>query len=70
MDPKVKLAIHLSNKEIELEGVLLEIKKCEAYINSPKVPNGKYKKSKIKELEKLVKKRDELTTYITEQALL
>lgn len=70
VDQKFKLAIQLSLKEVELEELLKDIKKCEGYINSPKIPSGKHKNAKIKELEKLVKKRDELSTYITEQALL
>lgn len=70
MDPKIRLAIQLSNKEIELEAILLEIRKCEAYINSPRIPSGKHKNVKIKELEKLVKKRDILATEIAEKSLL
>lgn len=64
------LAIQLSHKEQELQEVLFEIRKLEALINSPKVPQGRYRNIKIDDLKRLAKKRDKLTNEITEKSLL
>jgi len=62
-------AIQLSQMENELVEVRRQIRKIEGIVNSPNV-SYKHKETSKKLLPKLVRRRNELTDFITETSLL
>lgn len=63
-------AIKLSQLELELMDVNIEIRRLEGVINSAKIKNQSFKDNARKKLIKKMKEQDRLTTKITEAMLL
>ena len=66
---KIKRAIELSKLEIELQEILVNIKKYEGIINSLKTTNTAKDFSKIK-LSRLIDKKQKISDLIVETMLL
>ena len=66
---KIKTAIHLSKLELELQDILINIKKYEGIINSTKVSNSAKDLSKIR-LKRLIEEKQKISDLIVETMLL
>lgn len=66
---KIKRAIHLSKLEIELQEVLVNIKKYEGIVNSIKVSSASKDLSKIR-LKRLIEEKQRISDLIIETMLL
>ena len=62
--------IHLTQLEHELMDVRLEMRRLEGIINSPNIQSQKFKDESRKKLERYIKKKNKLTSTITEVMLL
>ena len=66
---KIKAAIHLSKLELELQDILINIKKYEGILNSTKVSNTAKDLSKIR-LKRLIEEKQKISDLIVETMLL